>query len=229
VRGSDPYKTIAEVTADYDILIIGAPPESTLKTLFFGSREHRAAAHATCSVLKVKAPRHQVHHRFEMHREDAQEQMILSPHIHHAIVRNKISVPRKADLFRTVGRELLAAGHCNNTEEVVSALEEREQRQNTALREGIAISAPTVEGLSHTQVVVLTLDRAIDYQSSSRPMVDVVILVLAPRSDRQTQLWVLERLARMALRSDLLVQLRQANSEEEIRAAILDTVQQEQF
>ena len=100
------------------------------------------------SVLKLKAPRHQVHHRFEMHREGTQEQMILAPHIHHAVVRHRLSAPRKADLFRAIGRELMAAGHCNNPAEIVAAIEEREQRQNTALREGIAISAPTIEGLS---------------------------------------------------------------------------------
>jgi APA family basic amino acid/polyamine antiporter len=229
VRGESRYKTIAEVTADYDILIIGAPPERTLNTIFFGSREHRVASKASCSVLKVKAPRHQVHHRFEMHREDTQEQMILGPHIHHALVKTKVAIARKADLFQAVGQELLNAGHCDRAEEVVAALEERERRQNTALREGIAISAPSVESLKHTQVVVFTLDRAIDYQSTGRPMVDVLILVLAPMSDRQTQLWVLERLARMALRSNLLQHLREATSDTDIREAIINIVSEKEI
>ena len=229
VRGKNRYKTIHEVTADYDILIIGAPPERPLNTLFFGSREHRIASKASCSVLKVKAPRHQVHHRFEMHREDTQEQMIFGPHIHHALVKTKVSVSRKSELFQMVGRELQTLGHCNNADAIVSALDDRERRQNTALREGVAISAPTVESLKHTQVVVITLDRAIDYQSTGRPMVDVLILVLAPMSDRQTQLWVLERLARMTLRSNLLQLLREATTDTDVRDAIISIMSEKEI
>ena len=224
VRGKDPYTTIANVSADYDILIMGAPPENTLRTLFFGSKEHRTANVSKCSVLKLKAPRHQVHHRFDLRREDTQEQMILAPYIHHAVVGQGVEVNKKQDLFKLVGNMVRDSKATNNPEGVTAALFERERQQNTALREGVAISAPTVEGLRHTQVVVLTLDRAIDYQSSGQPMVDVVLLVLAPRADRQVQLWVLERLARMALRSDLLHKLREANTEEGLRDAVLTVV-----
>ena len=53
-------------------------------------------------------------------------------------------------------------------------------------------------------------------------MVDVLLLVLAPSSDRQTQLWVLERLARMALRTPLLEKLREAHSADDVRDIILN-------
>ena len=150
--------------------------------------------------------------------------MILAPYIHHAVVGHGVVVNRKQDLFKLVGQMMRDAKATNNPEGVTAALFERERQQNTALREGVAISAPAVEGLRHTQVVVLTLERAIDYQSSGQPMVDVVLLVLAPRSDRQAQLWVLERLARMALRSDLLHKLREATTEEDLRDAVLTVV-----
>jgi len=224
VRGPDPYSTIADVTSDYDLLILGAPEENTLRTLFKGSKEHKAASASQCSVLKLKAPRHQVHHRFDPRREDTQEQMILAPYIHHAVVGHRLKVNRKGDLFKMVGEMVRNAKATQSEQSVINALVERERQQNTALREGVAISAPTVESLRHTQVVIVTLDRAIDYQSSGRPMVDVALLVLAPRADRQSQLWVLERLARMALRSDLLQKLREANNEDEIQEAILSVV-----
>lgn len=229
VRGPDSLTTIREVSPDYDLLILGAPEENTLRTLFRGSKEHRAARAAQCSVLKLKAPRHQVHHRFDLRREDTQEKMILAPYIHHAVVGHRIPVNKKPDLFKIVGEMVLDSGASANAQSITDALFEREKQQNTALREGVALSAPTVESLRHTQVVVLTLERAIDYQSSGRPMVDVILLVPAPRSDRQSQLWVLERLARMALRSDLLQRLREAENEEAIRAAILAVLNEEKI
>ncbi len=229
VRGGNSYTTIAEVSEDYDLLILGAPEENTLRNLFKTSKEHKVASMARCSVLKLKAPRHQVHHRFDLRREDTQEQMILAPYVHHAVVSHKLKVNKKADLFKVVGQMVRDAGATPNAEAVTQALFERERQQNTALREGVAISAPTVNSLRHTQLVILTLDRAIDYQSSGRPMVDVVLLVLAPRTDRQAQLWVLERLARMALRSDLLVRLRDAEDADAIQMAVLDVLSDEKI
>jgi APA family basic amino acid/polyamine antiporter len=229
VRGENPYKTIADVGKDYDILILGAPPERPFKNLFVRSREDKAAAMAPCSVLKVKAPRHQVHHRFELRREDTQERMILTPYIHHAVVGTKVNIQRKQELFRYVADRIVALGLCETAAPIITALQERELRQNTALREGVAISAPMVEGLKCTEVVIVTLERAIDYQSSGRPMVDVILLVLAPRSDRQMQLWVLERLARMALRSPMLERLREAKDEDGIRAVVHAIIKEEQI
>ena len=224
VRGPDVFSTIAGVSQEYDLLIMGAPEENTFKTLFRGSREHRAASVAQCSVLKLKAPRHQIHHRFDPRREDTQEQMILAPYVHHAVVGRRINVNKKADLFKLVGTMVRDGGASDDAEAITAGLFDRERQQNTALREGVAISAPTVETIRHTQLVVITLERAIDYQSSGRPMVDVVLLVLAPRADRQSQLWVLERLARMALRTPLLQQLRTADSDEAMRQVILSVM-----
>jgi basic amino acid/polyamine antiporter, APA family len=224
VRGPDPFTTISAISPEYDLLILGAPEERTIQTLFFGSKEHKAAKVAQCSVLKLKAPRHQVHHRFDPRREDTQEQMILAPYVHHAVVGHRLQVNRKADLFRIIGEMVRDTEVSASAQSVVNALTERERQQNTALREGVAISAPTVESLRHTELVIVTLDRAIDYQSSGRPMVDVVLLVLAPRADRQSQLWVLERLARMTLRSDLLQRLREADDENAVRQAVLNVM-----
>jgi len=229
VRGPDPFTTIAEISPEYDLLILGAPEERTMQTLFFGSKEHKAAKVAQCSVLKLKAPRHQVHHRFDPRREDTQEQMILAPYVHHAVVGHRLQVSKKADLFQVIGDLVRDAEATASAQSVINAVVERERQQNTALREGVAISAPTVESLRHTQLVIVTLERAIDYQSSGRPMVDVVLLVLAPRADRQSQLWVLERLARMALRSDLLQRLREAEDEDTIRQAVLDVMSAEKI
>jgi mannitol/fructose-specific phosphotransferase system IIA component (Ntr-type) len=220
-RGSDPFKIIAEVSKDYDVMLIGAPPERPLHNLFFRSREDKAAHAAACSVLKIKAPKHRVHHHFELRREDTQDQMIFAPHIHHALVDCRLNVSKKAELFKHVGERFQEAKLSRSGEPIVRALVERERRQNTALREGVAISAPTVESLEFTQVAVITLQRAIDYESSGKPMVDVLLLVLAPSSDRHMQLWVLERLARMALRTPLLEQLRLATGADELREVLL--------
>ena len=76
--------------------------------------------------------------------------------------------------------------------------------------------------------MLVTLDQPIDFQSPGRPMVDVLLLVLAPRSDRQTQLWVLERLSRMAFRTSLLEQIRSTKEAGEMKDVVVQIMSEEQ-
>ena len=222
-KGEDPYKMLEAISEDHDVLLLGAGPERPIHGLVFSSVEDRMAKAAKCSVLKIKAPRHQVHHRYESRREDTEEQMILTPYLQHAALRCGLPVTKKADVFRQVGELLVSAGVCDEGPPIVEALLQREQRQNTALSMGVAISAPSVENIQFTQVVVCTLPQLIDYQSPGRRKVDVLVMVLAPRRERQVQLWVLERMARMATRTDLLLRLRAAKTEEAMREVLLNT------
>ncbi|MDP6931894.1 MAG: universal stress protein, partial [Myxococcota bacterium] len=48
-QGADTYEVIRRVTADYDLLVLGASREQGLRTVFFGSHEHRVAENAQCS------------------------------------------------------------------------------------------------------------------------------------------------------------------------------------
>ncbi len=228
-RARDRFRALAAVSVDYDVMLIGASSERSLRNMFVSSSARLAAAASACSVLKVRAPRHQVHHRFEMRREDPHEQMILTPYLQHALLASKQDIPRKADLFKQVGLQMVAANLCSDADVVVRALQRRERRQNTALREGVAISAPSMDGLQLTQVIVFTLEQAIDYQSPDRPMIDVLIVVLAPHSERQVQLWVLERLARMTIRTDLLPRLRRAEDDAEMRGILLEIMHKAEF
>ncbi len=228
-RGDDPLEIIARISRGYDLLIIGAPSEPSLRNLFFRTKEVRIGEVAHCSVLKVKAPIHQVHHRFGLRREGPEEQMILAPHIQHAMVLHRLRVEKKNELFTQVGQHVCTEGHSDTAEPVIQALLEREERQNTALRGGVAISAPTVEGLDFAQVMIVTLEQAIDYESSDRAKVDVVLLVLAPSSDRRAQLWLRERMARMAMRTSLLERIRDATDIEGIRNCVLEIAREEEI
>ena len=222
IPSEDTPATIAEISKDYDLLVLGSPPERSLRTLFFGSQEHKIGEQATCSVLKVKAPRHRVHHRFGFADEATEELLAIEPYLRDAAIRPGIQTTSKSELFRTIS-ESLAQGQDVEAETILDALLQRERKQNTALHEGVALTAPLIPGLNHTLLGVFTLNSPIDYRSAGRPMVDTVIVVLAPPQQRQTQLWLLERMSRMVLRGELLSRLRMARTGEAVRNAIRET------
>jgi PTS system nitrogen regulatory IIA component len=103
---------------------------------------------------------------------------------------------------------------------MLSALWTREQRQNTALDGGVALSATVVPGLGTTQLGVFKLERPVDYDSLGRDKIDVVLAVLAPPQQRRDQLWLIDRLHEMIRRTSLTQDLRAASDVDGLHAAL---------
>tara|TARA_B100001758_G_scaffold81904_1_gene69604 strand:+ start:3761 stop:5968 length:2208 start_codon:yes stop_codon:yes gene_type:complete len=49
----DPSELISEITAEYDLLILGSPKQDTWKSMLFGSGKDKFAANSSCSVLRL--------------------------------------------------------------------------------------------------------------------------------------------------------------------------------
>ncbi len=219
VRGASRPDTIAEVTGDHDLLILGAPPELGLRTLFFGSRQHRIVDAARCSVLKVKAPRHKVHDRFRFADQTTAESLAIEPHVLGGEFHPILEVPNKAELFKQIAAGLAPVGGVSPAD-AEGALQDRERQQNTALAGGVMLSDPVLQGLTCPVLGVFTTVEPVDFATPDELRVDVMIVVMAPPQDRQTQLWLLGRLNALVVTGDLLSELRQARSGEAMRNAI---------
>lgn len=220
VRARDSGEALREISRDYDLLILGAPSERTWRSFFFDSTEHRAVDAALCSVLKVKAPRHRVHHRLGVTEENTADLPGLAGILDAAVLAPRIQARGPAELFATISRALSDVTVADS-EAIAVALDKRERKQSTAHNEGVALADVTVAGLESTTLAVVTIDRAIEFHAPGRPKVDVVVVMLAPPSDRQTQLWLLEQMSQMVVRGRLLPALRVAKGADEMREAIL--------
>ncbi|HJN76847.1 MAG TPA: amino acid permease [Myxococcota bacterium] len=207
--------TIREITCDYDLMVVGAPSERTLRTLFFGSKEHRVVEAAQCSVLKIKAPRHQVHHRLGA----LEDRYDLGPVLEAGVVKTGLRVGRKEELFARMAHHL--AKHAGVEEDrVETALWRRERRQNTALRSGIALSAPTTAALTETLVGVFTLARPVRFGAPTNIPVDVCVVSIGPTQDRRRQLRLLAQLSERIVGTDVIDALRSAEDAASVIASI---------
>ena len=53
VVSNHPIDTVSNLTADFDLLILGTPRKDTLRTMLFGTGKDKFAVKATCSVLRL--------------------------------------------------------------------------------------------------------------------------------------------------------------------------------
>jgi len=220
LRNDDHEGTVASLTSDYDLLIIGAPAESGWRSLVFGSEEHRIAERALCSVLRLKAPQDRVHHRLPPRADVPREAFALVPYLQAGALQIDVVAANKKELFQHLARTLDIAGDGVSVDGMFEALSRREAHQNTALTGGVALTAPVVRGLGTTQLGVFTLKSPVEYGAVRRQPVDVVLAVLAPPELRNEQLWLVERLGDMVRHTDLVARLRKSTDEAGLYSAM---------
>ena len=49
----DPTEAVSELTAEYDLLVLGTPQKDTWKSMLFGTGKDKFAEHSACSVLRL--------------------------------------------------------------------------------------------------------------------------------------------------------------------------------
>jgi basic amino acid/polyamine antiporter, APA family len=219
LKTSDAVATVAELSADYDLLVMGAQPERPLLTMFFPNDGYRLAEAAHCSVLEVKAPRHSVHTRFRMPDHGPGVPFGgLQAFLTWAAVGHRLDVTRKDELLDRIAEQLSRGLGLDLTQEIAAKLRKRERQQPTGLPGGLALVGATKNGLPATSLGVFTLVRPIPWRGPSK--VDVVLVVISPPGQRQAQLWMLGRLARMIQLEGFVDRLRGAGSKLELLEAI---------
>ncbi len=221
LKSDDPQALIAEVSRKFDVLILGAPPERPLFHLFFGSREHRFAEAANSSVLLLKTPRHRVHPRLELPEERGEAHFDLGPYLSGSAIGVRVRGGRKEDVFRSMSERLAEVVQVGSTSSIEAALWDRERRQSTALTGGVALLSATCASINTTVLGVFTLEQPVDFRGGGGEPVDVCLVTVAPPAERQTQLWMLARLARMTLRPGFLSAMRKSTNVRDLRDAIL--------
>lgn len=216
LRTDDQERTVAEISADYDLLLMGAAPERSFRTLFFGSAEHRVAEAATCSVIKVKSPADRVHARFRMPTTSqfgAPAPLALTSWTTASL---RLDAARKDDVIPLVGARIAESLGVDMADAITAKLRKRERQQPTQRPGGVAMIGATKYGLPATCLGVFTLARPIAWGVRTRRKVDVVLAVMSPPGERQHQLWLLARLARMLQLDGVPEALRDARDEEEL-------------
>ena len=221
VRAKKQLDGAIRETANVDLLIIGGAAEERLLKIFAKSFEDKLAERASCSVFQVQSPRTHSHEITSAIPEAIQaEDFRLFPFLHRGAVEAKVNVKDKTALFSQISEKLSQASGVMASN-IEGALWEREQVQNTALGMGIAMPHAIIPALNQTFFGIFTLHQPIDFQSPDKSEVDICVVTGGPPDQRRVHLKILGRIAYLIRETDLLTQLREAESDTQLADAII--------
>jgi basic amino acid/polyamine antiporter, APA family len=231
VRAKRRFESAVKQTEDCDLLIIGVPTEERLLRIFSKSFEDKLAEMVRCSVFQVQSPRAHSHDVTTAVSEAIQtEQFRLSPFLHAGLIEAKVDVKGKAALFSHISKqfvEFLQREIPRSSGKVIPTLDalegafwKREQMQTTAIGDGISMPHAVIAELNQTLFGVFTLLKPIDFASPDKSLVDICIVTVGPDDQRLTHLKLLGRIAHLIRATDLLDQLRAAESDTQLADAI---------
>ena len=221
VRGTNELDAILKATAAYDLMIMGAAPNRTLRGRLWGTAKDNLTRSAECSVLWLKTPFLQTHEAFDVEHLPVEKEFDLLSFVDEECVKVQLDVTKKEELFRTA-TDLLAKHYPDISPVVISsALWEREQLQNTWVGNGVAMPHATLTqaGSGDSAIAIITTAKPIEYGTISQDKVDVFFFTTGSPNNRQTHLKILAQLSRLCLKTDFLYRAREASSNTEIIAA----------
>jgi APA family basic amino acid/polyamine antiporter len=224
LRGGSELDAIAGATAGYDLLVMGAPPDTSLIKRIIGTDRDKLTEVATCSVLRLKTSKQGTKHPSVVtSMESGEDPHGLLYFLDESCAQSKLDITRKDALFTHVARAFSASHPDLQAEGVEKALWEREKAQNTSIGMGIALPHATVPEAQHTMLGVFTTKTALDFQSPDGSKTDVFFVTIGPPRARQTHLVLLSTLSRMIVSAGFVDGLRACESGQDIIAMLRKT------
>ncbi|MEM7159677.1 MAG: amino acid permease [Myxococcota bacterium] len=218
--GDDDVADLVKASARYDLVVLGAPPEKPLRSMFFAAREEKIMEQAHCAVLRLKTPRAEFHRAILRSTEEGGTGSVLFDFVAPEALAAHRGVLKKDRLFSELATMMAGAVPHMSAAAIERELLERESLQSTAMGHGMAIPHATVPGLERTFMGVMTLTSPIQYGESEDGMVDVCFCLLGPPSDRASHLRLLAAIAGAVMESDLLERIRSAETPEQLLYAL---------
>ena len=219
VQGVDKVATFAEISAKYDLMVLGAEPHLRMREYLRGSFPDRLTDAAACSVLRLRTPREQTHVSVAPEGFPADVRN-LDEHLLPEGIEAGLEPTTKEALFSHFADTFAKALPHLAKGDIEQALWDRERTQNTAVEKGMALPHATIVEADRAWLAIITTSAPIDYKAPDGNPVDVFFVTLGPPSARNTHLKILASIAHLVLGTDLLDRLRSAIDEEGLRAAL---------
>jgi amino acid transporter/mannitol/fructose-specific phosphotransferase system IIA component (Ntr-type) len=223
LRGNDELKTISKYSAGYDLLVTSEPKASLLGQLF-GMQQNDLTNAAACSVLRLQTPRVETHRSFQSTKPA--DKIVMQDLLETTCIKARLSKRKKDLLFEEFANTFAEALPELSSQDILSALMERERSQNTAVGHGVALPHATINAAKQTHLGIFTSAAPIDYEAPDGEGVQVFFVTIGPPSERQTHLHLLAMVSTLALKTDLLPMLIDAKSKEEISEAVASAQKQ---
>ena len=125
---------------------------------------------------------------------------------------------KKDALFGQISQCFAATLPDLDSKEILTALQERELLQNTAVGRGLGLPHGTLQGIEGIRLGIFTTAEPIEYQAPDGNPVDVFFTTISSIDNREGHLELLSWLARLVVYTDVLERMRAAQTPVEIMA-----------
>jgi len=143
---------------------------------------------------------------------------ILSPELTFCNDSESIS---KKQILEKISHMAHETDHTIKYQEVLSTLQQRERLGSTAIGYGVTIPHGRISTLDHPICILITLQKAIEFDTSSTVAVDLIFGLLVPQDATEEHLKILATLAEQLKLKTYRERLRAAKSNEELYHAAI--------
>lgn len=128
-----------------------------------------------------------------------------------------INVDSQQEVFELIAEEAVKQGYGDNKEMILQGLNTREEEGTTGMMDGFAIPHAKSDSILKPSLVILKLNKGIEWDSMDGKLIDFVISLLIPEKQKGTaHLKILSKVARLLMKEDAKNDLKQAESALEI-------------
>jgi mannitol/fructose-specific phosphotransferase system IIA component (Ntr-type)/nucleotide-binding universal stress UspA family protein len=221
LHGTSEQQTTLQASGGFDLMIMGAAPNRTLRGRLFGTPTDELTRQAQCSVLWLKTQAIPTLQTFDVEHMAVDSSFDLCEYLSSDCVKANLDTTKKENLFQ-VATDLIVARDPKSSKLVVSsALWEREQLQNTYVGDGVAMPHATLVGAKESMVAVLTSSAPIVYGDNDEAA-NVFFFTTGSPNDRQIHLQILAELSRLSIHTDFLEKAKAAKSDAELYQLLVD-------
>lgn len=143
------------------------------------------------------------------------------------LVLPSVSAKTRRQIFEIISEQAALVSGASSAA-IFARLMQKEKDESSATGNGIAIPNARLMRLQKTITIFMTLENKIDFGASDNRHVDIVCVLLSPRSDGILHLQRLSKISRLLKNAKLCDALRSASTEAELRA-ILESSQHNLF
>lgn len=138
---------------------------------------------------------------------------ILSPELTVCNLSGDINKKQLLEKISLIAHEV---DHSIRYQDVLSTLQQREKLGSTAIGHGVAIPHGRVAALEHPMCVLISLDKAIEFDPSEPIAVDLIFGLLVPEDAEEEHLQILATLANQLKSESYRERLRAAKTNDEL-------------
>ena len=103
---------------------------------------------------------------------------------------------------------------------IFNGLETREQTMSTGIGNGIALPHTTCSDAKHPHVILIHLEKPVNFDAIDNKPVDIVLAMIIPENETNLHLQILARVSRLCMKPEFLMSIRKSKNPQELQEKI---------